>query len=334
VYELLGICLTLAALLVINALASVGAAMLWRILTPRTLDWSWRLRSRIIFALRAFPAAAASLFVCALLIPSYLVYEPHLTNETVTLKLVVLASISMFGIALAVWRGAASWHATQRLVKEWSRGAKRIAFAEIEVPAYVIEHEFPIVAVVGIFRPRLFIARCALDSLNENELRAVIAHETGHLVTRDNLKRAVVRACRDVLMIVPVGRALDRAWSEAAEAAADEFATEQGGASVALDLAQSLIKIARLAPVGMKLSVPAGVFLIEEPDGVNNRVRRLALMASRNFEFRRAPKSYFTKLALSLSVMCIVAALFFTGGYSHALTATHHIIERVVSVLQ
>jgi hypothetical protein len=80
---------------------------------------------------------------------------------------------------------------------------------------------------------------------------------------RDNLKRALMRACRDVLVIVPCGRILDRDWSEVAEAAADEHAA-RAGATVALDLASALIKIARLIPEGVKPTMPAGAFLIDD----------------------------------------------------------------------
>src|SRR5919202_1119057 len=112
-------------------------------------------------------------------------------------------------------------------------------------------------AGVGTLRPRLFIAQQLFAALTEAELRAALAHECGHLATRDNLKRAVLRACRDVLTIVPAGRTLDRAWDESTEAAADEHAARDGGAAAALDLAAALVKIARLAPPGMRPTLPA-----------------------------------------------------------------------------
>jgi len=80
-----------------------------------------------------------------------------------------------------------------------------------------------VIAVVGSIRPRLFVAGQVLDSLTDEEMLAAIAHECGHLAA-DNFKRVLLRACRDMLTIVPCGRSLDRAWAENAEAAADESA--------------------------------------------------------------------------------------------------------------
>ncbi len=75
---------------------------------------------------------------------------------------------------------------------------------------------------------------------------------------RDNLKRGFMRICRDVLLIIPSGRTLDRHWSAASETAADEHAAERGG-DVALDLASALVKVARMIPAGARPAMPSGV---------------------------------------------------------------------------
>ena len=62
-------------------------------------------------------------------------------------------------------------------------------------PAFRIRHSFPVVSVVGILRPRLFIAEQVLEHLSSAELRAVLAHEAAHVSAADNLKRLVVRLC-------------------------------------------------------------------------------------------------------------------------------------------
>ena len=120
--------------------------------------------------------------------------------------------------------------------------------------------------MVGTIRPRLFIAERVLATLNEEELTAAIAHECGHLSAHDNFKRLLLRVSRDVLMIVPCGRSLDRAWAEAAECAADEQAA-QLDTETALNLASALVKIAKMVPVGARAAVPMAAFLVgvEEP---------------------------------------------------------------------
>ncbi|MFN2578570.1 MAG: M48 family metalloprotease, partial [Pyrinomonadaceae bacterium] len=111
---------------------------------------------------------------------------------------------------------------TNQLTRKWLSQSERIDLPGIQIPALRITHPFPIIAIVGTFRPRLFIAREVLLSLNQEELAAAIAHECGHLSARDNLKRTLLRICRDTLLLVPFGRAVDRAWAECAESAADE----------------------------------------------------------------------------------------------------------------
>ncbi|HSP62933.1 MAG TPA: hypothetical protein VLQ90_08135 [Pyrinomonadaceae bacterium] len=56
-YELLGICLVLAALLTINALASLLAAAGWRLLEWPLRNLPARTRAEILFALRVSPPA-------------------------------------------------------------------------------------------------------------------------------------------------------------------------------------------------------------------------------------------------------------------------------------
>lgn len=282
-YHMLGLCLALAALLTANALVSFAIAGLWRgWLDRRTRAWSASARAHLLFALRLAPFALALLFVAVLIVPAYLLYEPEATAETVSLKLAALAALSIIGLACAGWRSVSAWRVTHRLVADWLRHAEPVVLPGVNVPAYRVAHRFPVVAVVGALRPRLFIAHQLFAELNEGELRAALAHECGHLAARDNLKRALLRVCRDALTIVPAGRTLDRAWCESAEAAADEHAACAGDADAALDLASALVKIARLVAPGARPALPAGAFLIGALDdgSLAWRVRRLMQLAA------------------------------------------------------
>src|SRR5258708_24871666 len=107
-YESLGISLVLAALLTINAAASLAAAGLWRLLERPMRRCSARTRAEVLFAMRIGPPAIALISVAALLIPSYLAYEPYSTNEFVSRKLGALAILSASRGALALSRGLRS----------------------------------------------------------------------------------------------------------------------------------------------------------------------------------------------------------------------------------
>ena len=329
-YELLGISLALAALLTINAVASLAAAGLWRLIERPMRRCSARTRAEVLFAMRVGPPAVAVISVAALLIPSYLAYEPYSTNEFVSKKLGALAILSAIGVALAWWRGLRSWLATRSLLRKWVNTATPIHVSEIEVPTFRIPHPFPIIAVVGMFRPRLFIAENVLQTLSEEEMIAAIAHECGHLAARDNLRRTLIRACRDMLAIVPCGRSIDRAWSENAEVAADEHAADRGSA-VALNLASALIEIARMVPAGASPSMPAGAFILgDEAHGVMGRVNRLLALAGAG---QRQPKVTFLSWAERIGLLLLLAGLTLTLTNTHALASLHAAMERVVQAL-
>ncbi|MEP6741767.1 MAG: M48 family metalloprotease [bacterium] len=280
-FELLGLCLLLATLLTFNSLASLLTGAFWRVFGGSTRRWSALSRARLIFMLRILPALVAVLCVVLLFAPAYLAYEPRHTGENVSFKLAVLALISAIGIALAAARSVAAWRSTARLTADWITQGRQITVPGVSIETYRIDHAFPVIAIVGVLRPRLFIASHLLAMLTNEEIKAALAHENGHLIARDNLKRGMLRACRDSLLLIPSGRLLDREWAEAAEEAADEQAAKEGN-GVALDLASALVKIARIIPHGTRPTMPAGVFLLgdDEAKGIRSRVGRLMDLAA------------------------------------------------------
>jgi Zn-dependent protease with chaperone function len=331
-YEFLGISLVLAGLLTINALASLVAVTLWRVLAKPAQNWSARTRARVVFAMRVGPPALAFATVVCLVIPAYLIYEPASSGEVVSKKLGAVALISFFGVALALWRGLKSWRATRALLRQWLNAAHPITIANVDIPTFCIDHPFPVIAVVGCLRPRLFVARRVLETLSDEEMRAAIAHESGHLEAHDNLRRIMIRACKDVLTIVPCGRSLDRVWSENAEAAADEAAARQG-TPVALNLASALIEIARMVPAGARPTMPLASFLLgDENSGVKARVRRLIALAGAGVE-RAHPASSITRWAARSALISSVILLILMLVHSSALVQIHNAIESAVRIL-
>jgi hypothetical protein len=333
VYELLGICLVLASLLTINAIASTVAAACSPLLRRALRGRSARTRVEILFGLRIGPTAFALFSVTLFLVPSYLGYEPYKTSEIVSKKLAALAVLSAIGITLALWRALSSWRATRALLREWLSGAVQIELSGTSIPTFRISNSFPIIAVVGIFRPRLFIAARVLETLSGEELKAAIAHEGGHLAGHDNFKRALLRACRDALMIVPCGRTLDRAWAEAAECAADEYAAQRSP-EIALNLASALVKIAKMVPVGARATIPLAAFLVgvEETQGVKARVRRLLEIASNSY-LRRDPNRSVMRAVPIASICGLLLLALIVVANPIILVAIHNVIEHAVKLL-
>ena len=331
-YYALVTCAALATFLLLNAVGSYAATRLWLGLRRRSRSWTAPARARAVFWLRVLPPAAALVFVAAFQLPAYFAHEPYHANEAVGLPLVALALFSAFGVALAVYRAAASWLTTRRLTALWLRRAEPVRVKGVAVPAYRLDYTTPVLAVVGTLRPRLFIARQVMESLSHEEMEVALAHERGHLMARDTLKRALMQACSDLLPVIRAGRTLERAWAEEAERAADEYAARSGAAG-ALDLAAALIKIARLMPAGIKKVAPAGAFLLEGADeGLAGRVRRLTEMASSRFAPAGADLQLSKAARLAGLAVLFAASATLAAGWQ-VLPTVHALTERIVKLL-
>jgi Zn-dependent protease with chaperone function len=332
-YELLGISLGLAGLLTVNAAASFASAGLWRLIKSPLQRCSARTRAEFLFAFRVAPLLLSTMFVAGFLVPAYLRHEPYGTTEVVSGKLATLAVISAIGVLLAVSRGLRSWLATRRLLQAWRHAGTPITLAGVPIPTYKLTHNFPVLAVVGTFRPRLFVAEQVLTTLTAEELHSAIAHEAGHLNARDNLKRSLLRACGDVLLMIPCGRSVDRAWADTSESAADEYAA-QTSSSAAINLAAALVKVARMVPKGARAAVPVAAFLVgnEDDRGIKARVRRLLEIASN--QERRHQTSLRFQLALPLALLVMpLATVAVHHTNSEVLASLHLLIEHTVHLL-
>jgi Zn-dependent protease with chaperone function len=103
--------------------------------------------------------------------------------------------------------------------------------------------------------------------LNQNELQSALRHEMAHVRRRDNLKKLLLR-----FVVFPGMAALEVAWLQATEIAADDAAVST--ASEALDLAAALIKLSRLATFPSAPDI--ATTLIHAPlASVNARIERL-----------------------------------------------------------
>jgi hypothetical protein len=123
---------------------------------------------------------------------------------------------------------------------------------------------------------------------------------------RDNLKRLAIRACPDVF---GTPRRLESAWSAAAEEAADARAAD-GSTATRLDLAQALIRVARLAaPRSPQL---ASAFYLG--GSIDTRVRRLVDPSD-----AVAAPSPWSRPALAGAAALLIAAVVLAAPSLHAL---------------
>jgi beta-lactamase regulating signal transducer with metallopeptidase domain len=173
---------------------------------------------------------------------------------------------------------------------------------------------------VGVVRPRLFVSDRFLTALSADEQRAVLAHEAGHMLSLDNLKRTVLRLAPDWLSFSTVGREIEAAWAIATEEEADDHAVGPDGAR-SLDLAGALLKAARLTPVHC---APVSNFY----DGATV-ARRVARLLEDRPKGRRPAGRLASRFA-GLVALALAAALL-SGP---ALRAAYAMTEAAVQLLQ
>ena len=331
-YFLVGSSLLFAFLFSVNLATSVASALAWHLLANTASNWSARTRQNLIFLLRIAPPALAAVFIFAFVLPSFLMFEPGSTDEVVGLKLAVIALISAFGIAAAFCRIFASWWRTRRLIREWLMLSEPFMIESMSIPAFRLRHPFPVIAIVGVFRPKMFVAENVLSELDEEELAAAIAHECGHISTHDNLKRIIMRICAD-LLVFPLGKTLDRVWLDTAESAADEFAANKGGKRSALDLASALIKVGKITPQEKVWEMPLGAFLLEPTERpltfrVDNLLR-IADMPAGGYSITARSETAIKLILFLTAVLVLLLAL--NNGI---LSAVHSISETLFIILQ
>jgi hypothetical protein len=241
-----GLTLALAWFLGVNAVATLLIFAVGARLTRQN-----RVRPpRFWLALRLFPAAASIGLVAAVFLPSYWKYEPRDYSEGFDFTLATAAVVALVVGVSAFARGAAAWLRASHRAQAWLQTAHPLTLAGTSMRAFEIDAEAPIVALVGVLRPRLFIARRVVRALTGEELAASVAHELGHWRALDNLKRLAMRTAPDLLATTSVASDLEQCWASASEHLADRRACEtvnvvdRGRARCAL--AAAIVKVARM----------------------------------------------------------------------------------------
>jgi Zn-dependent protease with chaperone function len=254
------------------SLAGLLVALIVPVLLARRSAASAVVRSRRLARIRLGPATVASA-TSLCVVAAFLAFESRRPDEHMPVSLQVAALCGAGLLLAAAVRSLRIALATRRLTREWFAGAEPIAIAGLNLPAVAVTSDFPVVAIIGIRRPTLVIARSVLAACSADELRAILAHEQGHLDRGDNLRRLLLMATPDVLAWLPISRRLYVAWCEAAEEAADDDAARTGQDGRA-HLASALVKVARVA-TGRRASglMPASAFYGGQ--NLESRVRRL-----------------------------------------------------------
>jgi Zn-dependent protease with chaperone function len=314
-FALHGATLALAWFFIVNVMTSAMVAVVTHVLARRAP----RVSAGVWFALRLLPAASAALFVAAMFLPSYWKYEP-VDTEGFDVTLTICGAAAIAVLTAACVRGFGAWRGAAERTRTWTRTARPVQLPGTAMTAFEIAADAPMMALAGIFRPRLFVTRGLIDALTPEELAASVAHEVGHSHGRDNLKRLLMRAAPDVFTSSRAARTLERSWAASAEHRADQLGSG-ADPSMRCALASALVKVARLRPSATPAAEPIST-LVGGGD-VTSRVRSLldAVPASGQ------PHGRVTPLLTCASIVAAAAA------YVPLLIAVHEATEALVRLL-
>ncbi len=137
----------------------------------------------------------------------------------------------------------------------------------------IIVHERSLVAyTMGFLRPRVVISDSLLETLDADEIQAVLSHEEGHLAGLDNLLILVAQTLAHAFALVPGVRFSHARLRRALELAADSYARRATGDPLAV--ASSLQKFA-WRPARVTGSVSLGTASFADDGHVVERIHGL-----------------------------------------------------------
>ena len=306
-----GLVQILAAHFIVSTLVAIALTVYWRRAAEQ--GGAAVMVARRLFLLRLAPAAVG-LLTGLLIALAYGLWESKVEHERVGPAALACAAGGLLVVVAAAWRMGAVLRETRRIHQELARAATG-PLNSLPLPAFIVDFGFPIVALVGLLRARLFVARTVIDACTPDELDAIVAHEQAHAQQRDNLRRLALSALPDVLGLAAADHRMHDEWVASAELAADERAAAR--AARGLHLASALVKVARLA-TGPTAPLPASALYRGEP--ITDRIRRL-LDATPPTDARRWPA-----WARAVGITLLLAAA------AGVLPLLHHAAEEVLKL--
>jgi hypothetical protein len=243
--------------------AAIAARFLLRQTSLAASNRAW-----LLAQIRLVPLAAVVILVPAQ-IQAFRTYEAG-RPESAGMLLLAVAAAGVWSAINAARRTYSAWRDTVCVMNQWKMGATRLTVERWHGRAWAIHTPFPVVALAGVWRPQLFVARQVLSRCTIAELASIGAHEAAHAAAYDNLLRLLFELTPGARLLRRVAEPIERAWATASEEAADGAARES---TSAVDLASALAKVARLA----ECSRPASMFVSTLIGGadLSTRVRRL-----------------------------------------------------------
>ncbi len=149
---------------------------------------------------------------------------PALSWPALAVALLGMLTVSAVGLgARSVWRQTGD-------ARRYLRRLDVVELLDVDgANVVLIEDDRPQAFCAGLLRPRVYLSTAALITLDDGELRAVLAHERHHQQRRDPLRLLIAHAFAAAFFFLPVLRRLANRYAALAELAADEAAVASIG---------------------------------------------------------------------------------------------------------
>jgi Zn-dependent protease with chaperone function len=244
-YLLKLLCLCLASFFIVNALSGMALLCVSGVAVKIAEKLRARTAARLLFLARLFPCLLGIAVVIGLCVPSYLRFEPEATVERVGLSCLIAALLGSISWVVACVRGARALVGSQSCRRRWYSSGQQACLPGVIPGALLVQSEFPLLAMIGVIRPRVVVSEAVLRVLSSEQLKLAFDHENAHAASRDNLKRLLLLLAPDPLPFVRAFAALEQKWAKLCEWAADDEAV-RGDPCRAVTLAAALVDIARM----------------------------------------------------------------------------------------
>jgi beta-lactamase regulating signal transducer with metallopeptidase domain len=313
-FALRGLLMTFSSAVLIYVCASLLVIGTWRDVWHFAKMYSAATCADLLFSFRIAPLGIAIGITAAFVMPSFLWLEPRKVMEPVGGLPLALGICGVAAMIVGVRNSLQALRKASRMVARWARASVGSELLDgTNSVAVMRSAAAPPLTAAGILRPAVWLSRSAEAVLTLGELESALRHEIVHVRRRDNLRKLVLR-----LMTFPGMRALEGAWLEAAEMAADDAAVSS--AAEALDLACAVIKLSQLGPLEAPGELTTA--LVHSPIGsLDARVQRLVAWEELH---EPTTKESSSRLALSIAA---TSATVLVLSYGHLLFAMHAATE-------
>jgi Zn-dependent protease with chaperone function len=308
------VAVALAIFVLTYSLLSLAVATGWKFSRKLWQESSASRAANFLFALRLLPLAGALAVTSIYAVPSFLILEPSQVEEPLGPALAVLAVAGLIWLSIAIFRAVAAQTKISQVLAKWVADVEAIDH-RTSVPVLRLSSDDPVLTVAGIRTPKVLVSGAAVANLTADELEAALRHEMAHVRHRDNLKKLLLRFAS-----CPAMGALETAWAELSEMAADDAAISD--ASEALDLASALIKLSRFACTQPSHALASSLLPATSPS-LTARLKRLFDWTGSEIPKRSAHRAWTGEGVLAV-LLCTALT------YGPMLTGMHAITEWLV----